>query len=51
MDGGAWYATVHGIAESVSTEQLHWLVPSTEQAFFNFVTAVTVYSDFGPQEN
>ena len=37
--------------ESVSTEQLHWLVPSTEQAFFNFVTAVTVCSDFGPQEN
>ena len=25
MDGGAWQATVHGVAELVITEQLHFL--------------------------
>ena len=33
------------------TKQLYWLVPSTEQASFNFVIAVTVCSDFEAQEN
>ena len=28
MDGGAWWATVHGVAKSQMTEQLHFLLPS-----------------------
>ena len=28
MDGGVWWATVHGAAESWTTEQLHFHLPT-----------------------
>ena len=27
MDGGAWWATVHGVTESDTTERLHFHFP------------------------
>ena len=39
MDGGAWWATVHGVAELDATEQLHSLtqhIPTILSFFFFF---------------
>ena len=44
MEGGAWWAAVHGVAKSQSFSL-------KEQATFNFMAAFTIHSDFGAQEN
>ena len=31
MDGGAWWATVHGVTESVTAERLHFHFPCQEK--------------------
>ena len=43
MDREAWRTAVHGVAKSWT-----W---SKEKEYFNFMAAVTNYSDFGAQEN
>ena len=30
MDGGAWWATVHGVAELDMTERLHFISPALQ---------------------
>ena len=40
MDGGAWWATVHGVAESDMTEQLHF-------TSLHFTILVTCFLDLG----
>ena len=35
MDGGAWQATVHGVAELEATEQLHFHFPDTAKCGFS----------------
>ena len=44
MEGGAWWAAVHGVAKSQSFSL-------KEQATFNFMAAFTIHSDSGAQEN
>ena len=34
MDGGTWWATVHGVTESHTTEQLHFHFHVTEQVIY-----------------
>ena len=36
MEGGAWQATVHGVAESDTTEQVHFHIPHSLDIFFTF---------------
>ena len=54
MDGGAWWATVHGIAKSrirLSDFTSLLQLSSKEQVSFNFMAAITICSDFGAQKN
>ena len=58
MDREAWRAEIHGVTKSWTrlSDELHCTevghsFPSKEQESFNFMTAVTICSDFGAQEN
>ena len=58
MDREAWRAAVHGITESWTRlsdwNEMNYVghsFSSKEQVSFNFLVAVNICSDFGPQEN
>ena len=57
MDGGAWWASVYGVAQSrtrrkrLSSRLVIAFLPRSKPHFLNFMVAVTICSDFGAQEN
>ena len=51
MDRIAWQVIVHGVAKNWTYLSMCHCHSSKEQASFNLVAAVTIYSDFEAEEN